>query len=46
MQLRKTASSGQLGFVLHGQGLVGEVDEFSYVYQAGLRKGSRLVEVN
>eukprot|EP00118_Oscarella_pearsei_P028342 m.1921 g.1921 ORF g.1921 m.1921 type:complete len:1288 (+) comp8060_c0_seq1:132-3995(+) len=45
MKLQKMAASGQLGFIIHDQGLIGEVDELSYVSESGLRKGSRIVEV-
>ena len=37
---------GQLGFHVHYQGVVVEVDPYGFAWQAGLRKGSRLVEVS
>ncbi|XP_071832960.1 uncharacterized protein [Apostichopus japonicus] len=36
---------GQLGFHVHFQGIVVEVDPYGYTWQAGLRKGARLVEI-
>ncbi|XP_070576551.1 signal-induced proliferation-associated 1-like protein 1 [Ptychodera flava] len=36
---------GQLGFHVHYQGLVAEVEQYGFAWQAGLRKGSRLVEI-
>ncbi len=37
---------GQLGFHVHYQGVVVEVDPYGFAWQAGLRKGARLVEVS
>ena len=37
---------GQLGFHVHYQGIVVEVDPYGWAWQAGLRKGARLVEVS
>ena len=37
---------GQLGFHVHYQGIVVEVDPYGFAWQAGLRKGARLVEVS
>ncbi|XP_072030878.1 uncharacterized protein [Amphiura filiformis] len=36
---------GQLGFHVHYQGVVVEVDPYGFAWQAGLRKGARLVEI-
>ncbi|XP_022081278.1 signal-induced proliferation-associated 1-like protein 1 isoform X3 [Acanthaster planci] len=36
---------GQLGFHVHYQGIVVEVDPYGWAWQAGLRKGARLVEI-
>ncbi|XP_078000701.1 signal-induced proliferation-associated 1-like protein 2 isoform X2 [Glandiceps talaboti] len=36
---------GQLGFHVHYQGLVAEVEQYGFAWKAGLRKGSRLVEI-
>eukprot|EP00057_Strongylocentrotus_purpuratus_P016622 XP_011671096.1 PREDICTED: signal-induced proliferation-associated 1-like protein 2 isoform X2 [Strongylocentrotus purpuratus] len=36
---------GQLGFHVHYQGIVVEVDPYGFAWQAGLRKGARLVEI-
>ncbi|XP_033103313.1 signal-induced proliferation-associated 1-like protein 1 [Anneissia japonica] len=36
---------GQLGFHVHYQGVVAEVDQYGFAWQAGLRKNSRLVEI-
>ena len=38
-------SLGQLGFHVHYEGIVSEVDPQSFAYRAGLRQGSRLVEI-
>ena len=44
MSLRR-AGSGQLGFHVFYEGLVAEVEPYAMAWQAGLRKGSRLLEV-
>ena len=36
---------GQLGFHVHSEGLVSDVEFQGYAWHAGLRTGSRLVEV-
>ena len=44
MSLRRSAN-GQLGFHVFYEGLVAEVEPYGMAWQAGLRKGSRLLEV-
>ncbi|XP_041827409.1 signal-induced proliferation-associated 1-like protein 1 [Melanotaenia boesemani] len=44
MTLRRNAL-GQLGFHVNFEGIVAEVEPYGYAYQAGLRQGSRLVEI-
>uniref|UniRef100_A0A8C9SV35 Signal-induced proliferation-associated 1 like 1 n=1 Tax=Scleropages formosus TaxID=113540 RepID=A0A8C9SV35_SCLFO len=36
---------GQLGFHINYEGIVAEVEPYGYAWQAGLRQGSRLVEI-
>ena len=36
---------GQLGFHIQSEGIVTDVEECGFAWQAGLRKGSRLVEI-
>ncbi len=36
---------GQLGFHLHYEGIVADVEPHGFAWQAGLRQGSRLVEI-
>jgi len=36
---------GQLGFHIQAEGIVTEVENCGFAYNAGLRKGSRLVEI-
>ena len=36
---------GQLGFHIQAEGIVTEVETYGFAYEAGLRKGSRLVEI-
>ncbi|XP_048852811.1 signal-induced proliferation-associated 1-like protein 1 isoform X1 [Brienomyrus brachyistius] len=36
---------GQLGFHVNYEGIVAEVEPYGYAWQAGLRQGSRLVEI-
>ena len=38
--------NGQLGFHVFYEGLVAEVEPYGMAWQAGLRKGSRLLEVS
>uniref|UniRef100_A0A673C7B8 Signal-induced proliferation-associated 1-like protein 1 n=1 Tax=Sphaeramia orbicularis TaxID=375764 RepID=A0A673C7B8_9TELE len=42
--LRRNAL-GQLGFHVNFEGIVAEVEPYGYAWQAGLRQGSRLVEI-
>ncbi|CAL8286408.1 unnamed protein product [Lota lota] len=44
MTLRRNAL-GQLGFHVNFEGIVAEVELYGYAWQAGLRPGSRLVEI-
>uniref|UniRef100_A0A665VZP2 Signal-induced proliferation-associated 1-like protein 1 n=1 Tax=Echeneis naucrates TaxID=173247 RepID=A0A665VZP2_ECHNA len=44
MTLRRNAL-GQLGFHVNFEGIVAEVELYGYAWQAGLRQGSRLVEI-
>ena len=44
MSLRRNVK-GQLGFHIFYEGLVAEVEPYGMAWQAGLRKGSRLLEV-
>ncbi|XP_066540504.1 signal-induced proliferation-associated 1-like protein 3 isoform X2 [Hoplias malabaricus] len=44
MTLRRNGL-GQLGFHVHVDGIVSEVEEYGFAWQAGLRQGSRLVEI-
>uniref|UniRef100_A0A8C5TS12 Signal induced proliferation associated 1 like 3 n=1 Tax=Malurus cyaneus samueli TaxID=2593467 RepID=A0A8C5TS12_9PASS len=44
MTLRRNGL-GQLGFHVHPDGSVAEVEEYGFAWQAGLRRGSRLLEV-
>ncbi|KAL0969151.1 hypothetical protein UPYG_G00223180 [Umbra pygmaea] len=44
MTLRRN-SLGQLGFHVNFEGIVAEVEHYGYAWQAGLRQGSRLVEI-
>ena len=44
MTLRRNGL-GQLGFHVHYEGIVSEVEPYGFAWQAGLRQGSRLVEV-
>ncbi|XP_076835383.1 signal-induced proliferation-associated 1-like protein 1 isoform X2 [Brachyhypopomus gauderio] len=44
MTLRRNAL-GQLGFHVNFEGVVAEVEPYGYAWQAGLRQGSRLVEI-
>ncbi|XP_065655092.1 uncharacterized protein LOC100209333 isoform X2 [Hydra vulgaris] len=39
-------NDGQLGFHVYYQGLVADVEPYALAWQAGLRKGSRLLEIN
>jgi len=45
MSLRRNVN-GQLGFHIFYEGLVAEVEPYGMAWQAGLRKGSRLLEIN
>ncbi|KAK0058491.1 signal-induced proliferation-associated 1-like protein 2 [Biomphalaria pfeifferi] len=36
---------GQLGFHIQSEGIVTDVEPYGFAYEAGLRKGSRLVEI-
>lgn len=36
---------GQLGFHIQAEGIVTDVEPYGFAYEAGLRKGSRLVEI-
>ena len=45
MSLRRSRN-GQLGFHVFYEGLVAEVEPYGMAWQAGLRKGSRLLEVS
>ncbi|KAF7704152.1 signal-induced proliferation-associated 1-like protein 1 isoform X1 [Silurus meridionalis] len=44
MTLRRNAL-GQLGFHVNFEGIVADVEPYGYAWQAGLRQGSRLVEI-
>ncbi|KAL6487659.1 hypothetical protein MHYP_G00042850 [Metynnis hypsauchen] len=44
MTLRRN-SLGQLGFHVNFEGIVADVEAFGYAWKAGLRQGSRLVEI-
>ncbi|XP_064882257.1 signal-induced proliferation-associated 1-like protein 1 isoform X2 [Oncorhynchus nerka] len=44
MTLRRNGL-GQLGFHVNYEGIVAEVESYGYAWQAGLRQGSRLVEI-
>uniref|UniRef100_A0A8K9WUJ5 Signal induced proliferation associated 1 like 1 n=1 Tax=Oncorhynchus mykiss TaxID=8022 RepID=A0A8K9WUJ5_ONCMY len=44
MTLRRNGL-GQLGFHVNFEGIVAEVEPYGYAWQAGLRQGSRLVEI-
>ncbi|KAG9259465.1 signal-induced proliferation-associated 1-like protein 1 [Astyanax mexicanus] len=44
MTLRRNAL-GQLGFQVNFEGIVAEMEPYGYAWQAGLRQGSRLVEI-
>lgn len=44
MTLRRNAL-GQLGFHVNFEGVVADVEPYGYAWQAGLRQGSRLVEI-
>ena len=44
MTLRRN-TSGQLGFHVQFEGLIADVEPSGFAWQAGLRQGSRLVEV-
>uniref|UniRef100_A0A665U6R7 Signal-induced proliferation-associated 1 like 1 n=1 Tax=Echeneis naucrates TaxID=173247 RepID=A0A665U6R7_ECHNA len=44
MTLRRNGL-GQLGFHVNYEGIVAEVEPYGYAWQAGLRQGSRLVEI-
>ncbi|KAI1897294.1 hypothetical protein AGOR_G00081840 [Albula goreensis] len=44
MTLRRNGL-GQLGFHINYEGIVAEVEPYGYAWQAGLRQGSRLVEI-
>ena len=44
MTLRRN-SMRQLGFHVHFEGIVSEVEHYGFAWQAGLRPGSRLVEI-
>ena len=44
MTLRRNGL-GQLGFHVRVDGTVSEVEEYGFAWQAGLRQGSRLVEI-
>lgn len=44
MVLRRN-DTGQLGFHVHTEGLVSDVEPHGTAYKAGLRNGSRLVEI-
>lgn len=44
MTLRRN-SLGQLGFHVNFEGIVADVEPFGYAWKAGLRQGSRLVEI-
>ncbi|KAM4541358.1 signal-induced proliferation-associated 1-like protein 1 [Fundulus diaphanus] len=44
MTLRRNAL-GQLGFHVNFEGIVAEVEPYGFAWQAGLRQGSRLVEI-
>ncbi|XP_065051814.1 uncharacterized protein LOC135681326 isoform X2 [Rhopilema esculentum] len=45
MSLRRSGN-GQLGFHVFYEGLVAEVEPYGMAWQAGLRKGSRLLEIS
>ena len=36
---------GQLGFHIQSEGIVTDVEKYGFAWEAGLRKGSRLVEI-
>lgn len=36
---------GQLGFHIQAEGIVTDVEHYGFAWEAGLRKGSRLVEI-
>ena len=36
---------GQLGFHIHYDGIVSDVEPFGFAWKAGLKQGSRLVEI-
>lgn len=44
MTLRRNGL-GQLGFHVNFEGIVADVEPFGYAWKAGLRQGSRLVEI-
>ena len=44
MTLRRN-NMGQLGFHVQFEGLIADVEQSGFAWQAGLRQGSRLVEV-
>lgn len=44
MTLRRNGL-GQLGFHVNYEGIVADVEPYGYAWQAGLRQGSRLVEI-
>ena len=44
MTLRRNGL-GQLGFHVNFEGLVADVEPFGFAWKAGLRQGSRLVEI-
>ena len=44
MTLRRNGL-GQLGFHVNFEGIVAEVEPYGYAWQAGLRQGSRLVDI-
>lgn len=44
MTLRRNGM-GQLGFHLHFEGIVTDVEPHGFAWQAGLRQGARLVEI-
>ncbi|XP_013415008.1 signal-induced proliferation-associated 1-like protein 2 isoform X2 [Lingula anatina] len=44
MTLRRNGL-GQLGFHVHYEGIVSDVEPYGFAWQAGLRQGSRLVEI-
>ena len=45
MTLRRN-NAGQLGFHVQFEGLIADVEPSGFAWQAGLRQGSRLVEVS